>query len=65
MTRTANINRDTSETKISVEINLDGTGEYNVETGIGFLDHMLEQLSKHSLIQELATIAGLLIKNYI
>ena len=50
MTRTANINRDTSETKISVEINLDGTGEYNVETGIGFLDHMLEQLSKHSLI---------------
>lgn len=50
MTRTANISRDTSETKISVDINLDGTGEYNVETGIGFLDHMLEQLSKHSLI---------------
>lgn len=50
MTRTAKINRDTSETKISVEINLDGTGKYDISTGIGFLDHMLEQLSKHSLI---------------
>jgi imidazoleglycerol-phosphate dehydratase len=48
--RTASIRRDTSETKIAVELNLDGTGVYTVTTGIGFLDHMIEQLSRHSLI---------------
>ena len=48
--RTAKLNRDTTETKISVELNLDGTGVYDVQTGIGFLDHMLEQLSRHALI---------------
>ncbi len=48
--RTASIKRETKETKISVEINLDGTGKYNISTGIGFLDHMMEQLSRHSLI---------------
>lgn len=48
--RTASVERNTSETQISVELNLDGTGQYDVETGIGFLDHMLEQLSRHSLI---------------
>jgi imidazoleglycerol-phosphate dehydratase len=48
--RTASITRKTSETQIEVEINLDGTGVYAVSTGIGFLDHMLEQLSRHSLI---------------
>lgn len=48
--RTAEVERKTSETEISVSINLDGTGKYDVRTGIGFLDHMLEQLSKHSLI---------------
>lgn len=48
--RTASIHRKTNETDISVEINLDGTGIYEVSTGIGFLDHMLEQLSRHSLI---------------
>jgi imidazoleglycerol-phosphate dehydratase len=48
--RSASIHRKTSETDISVEINLDGTGVYQVSTGIGFLDHMLEQLSRHSHI---------------
>jgi imidazoleglycerol-phosphate dehydratase len=48
--RTASIHRKTNETDIQVEINLDGTGVYEISTGIGFLDHMLEQLSRHSLI---------------
>ena len=48
--RTATIARKTKETEISVTINLDGTGKYAVSTGVGFLDHMLEQLSRHSLI---------------
>ncbi len=48
--RTASITRKTNETDIEVEINLDGTGIYEISTGIGFLDHMLEQLSRHSLI---------------
>ncbi|WP_169543520.1 MULTISPECIES: imidazoleglycerol-phosphate dehydratase HisB [Sneathiella] len=42
--------RITNETKIEVSLNLDGTGKYDVKTGIGFLDHMMEQLSRHSLI---------------
>jgi Imidazoleglycerol-phosphate dehydratase len=48
--RTAKLERKTTETSISVALDLDGTGRYAVETGIGFLDHMLEQLSRHSLI---------------
>jgi imidazoleglycerol-phosphate dehydratase len=48
--RTATIDRRTKETEISVSLNLDGGGQYTVETGIGFLNHMLEQLSRHSLI---------------
>ena len=48
--RTATINRKTAETSISVEINLDGTGVYDNQTGVGFFDHMLDQLSRHSLI---------------
>jgi imidazoleglycerol-phosphate dehydratase len=48
--RTGTISRKTNETSIDVEVNLDGNGIYDVSTGIGFLDHMLEQLSRHSLI---------------
>lgn len=48
--RTAKLERQTKETQISVDLNLDGTGLYEISTGIGFLDHMLEQLSRHSLI---------------
>ena len=48
--RTATIQRDTTETRIAVTVDLDGTGAYDVETGVGFFDHMLEQLSRHSLI---------------
>ena len=50
MARKAKINRKTKETIISVEANLDGRGIYKIDTKIGFLNHMLEQLSKHSLI---------------
>ncbi len=48
--RTATVERNTAETRITGTVDLDGTGVYDVKTGIGFLDHMLEQLSRHSLI---------------
>ena len=48
--RQASVERNTKETQISASVDIDGSGKYDVETGIGFLDHMLEQLSKHSLI---------------
>ena len=50
MSRTATLHRATSETVIDIALNLDGTGLYEIETGVGFFDHMLEQLSRHSLI---------------
>ena len=56
--RTASIARKTSETDIAVEVNLDGTGAYAVSTGIGFLDHMIEQFSRHSLIDISCQIRG-------
>lgn len=56
--RTARHERKTKETQVSVELNLDGTGKYEVSTGIGFLDHMLEQLSRHSLMDLKLTAKG-------
>ena len=56
--RTATIERITHETQIRGAINLDGSGSYAVATGIGFLDHMVEQLSRHSLIDITLEVAG-------
>ena len=50
MTRTASVERKTNETEISVTLTIDGTGKRDIQTGIGFLDHMLEQLARHSLM---------------
>jgi len=50
MSRKAKVSRKTKETSISVDLNIDGKGKYKIDTGIGFLNHMLEQLSKHSSI---------------
>ena len=56
--RTGSIARKTAETDIHVEVNLDGSGAYEVSTGIGFLDHMVEQFSRHSLIDVRLNVAG-------
>ena len=56
--RTASIARDTRETRIRVTVDLDGTGAYQVSTGIGFLDHMVEQLARHSLIDIALEVKG-------
>ena len=56
--RTAEIHRKTNETDISVTVNLDGSGHYAVSTGIGFLDHMIEQFARHSLIDIECRITG-------
>ena len=56
--RSATITRNTAETQISVTINLDGTGQYDNQTGVGFFDHMLDQLSRHSLIDMTIRAAG-------
>ena len=59
MARKGKVSRKTKETSINVELNIDGRGKYQIDTGIGFLDHMLEQLSKHSLIMAILLNLGL------
>lgn len=56
--RRADVNRKTSETDIEITIDLDGSGVFDISTGVGFFDHMLEQLSKHSLIDLTVKAAG-------
>ncbi|NMN03371.1 MULTISPECIES: imidazoleglycerol-phosphate dehydratase HisB [unclassified Novosphingobium] len=56
--RTGSITRTTAETDIKVSVNLDGSGVYDVNTGIGFLDHMIEQLSRHGLIDITLHVKG-------
>ena len=56
--RKASVERNTKETQIRATVNLDGTGCYAVSTGIGFLDHMLEQLSRHSLVDLTVEASG-------
>ncbi len=56
--RRASVTRDTKETKVTARVDLDGTGIYDIKTGIGFLDHMLEQLSRHSLIDVVLKAKG-------
>src|SRR5690606_20921345 len=50
VSRTATIERKTQETEVKATVDLDGSGRFDIETGIGFLDHMLEQLARHSLM---------------
>lgn len=56
--RKASLSRNTAETKITVEIDLDGTGAYDNRTGVGFFDHMLDQLARHSLIDITVAASG-------
>ena len=56
--RAASFSRKTKETAISVDVDLDGTGRFDIATGVGFFDHMLEQLSRHSLIDITAKAKG-------
>ena len=58
MSRCARCVRDTRETEIAVELNLDGTGEYDIDTGIGFFDHMLEGFARHGLFDLTVSVHG-------
>ena len=61
--RKVTINRDTSETQISIELNLDGTGETEFDTGLPFLEHMLDQIGRHGMID--LTIKALIVRSII
>ncbi len=56
--RSASVSRKTNETDIEVKLTLDGTGQYDIETGVGFFDHMLEQLARHSLMDITMRVKG-------
>lgn len=56
--RSAQHNRNTNETSVKIKLNLDGSGKYKINTGIGFFDHMIEQLSKHSNIDMMINVKG-------
>ena len=56
--RKSELNRETAETKISVSLNIDGTGKFEISTGCAFFDHMLEQLSKHSKFDIIVNCKG-------
>ena len=58
MSRTATCDRNTKETQIHIELNIDGTGQYNVDTGVGFFDHMLEGFARHGLFDLTVKVKG-------
>ena len=58
MTRNTNVSRKTSETDITIKMDLDGTGKYNISTGVNFFNHMLESFSKHSMIDLYVQASG-------
>ena len=58
MNRIATCERKTKETKISITLNLDGTGKTNIHTGIGFFDHMLDGMARHGLFDLSVSVAG-------
>ncbi len=58
MSRTSRIERNTNETQIRLELNLDGTGKHSIQTGVGFFDHMLTHIAKHGLIDLTVEVTG-------
>ena len=58
MSRTATCDRNTKETQIHIELNIDGTGQYNIDTGVGFFEHMLEGFARHGLFDLTVKVKG-------
>mgnify|MGYP003692929715 FL=1 len=58
MSRTAQVTRNTSETQVTIALNLDGTGKAELNSGVPFLDHMLDQIARHGLIDLNVTATG-------